>query len=50
MLKKIICEIDDTHGDIAQSEAKKYFPNTKIEIKKDLAHKPRILIVNFDIV
>lgn len=44
--KLIICEIDDTHGDIALQEAKKYFPNANIEIKKDLAGKMRILLIS----
>ena len=41
----ILGEIDYTHGDIAQKEAKKYFPNAKVEIKTDLAHKQRILYI-----
>lgn len=42
----MICEIDDTHGNIAKKEAKKYFPNANIEIKKDLARKNRILLIS----
>lgn len=40
-------EIDYTHGDLAISEAKKYFPDAKVEIKNDLAHKQRILKISF---
>ena len=39
----IVAEIDHTHKEIALKEAKKYFPKSKIEIKKDLAKKIRIL-------
>src|SRR3990167_7653337 len=39
----IVGEIDHTHAKIAIKEAKKYFPGAEIEIKKDLAKKPRIL-------
>lgn len=42
----IIGEIDYTHGELAISESKKYFPKGKIEVKNDLAHKQRILIIN----
>lgn len=42
----LIAEIDYTQADIALTEAKKYFPNYKVEIKKDLAHKERILIIS----
>jgi release factor glutamine methyltransferase len=43
----LIAEIDSEQGEIALSEAKKYFPNAQVEIKKDLAKKDRILEVNF---
>lgn len=43
----IICEIDEDQGDLAKQEAKKYFPNALIEIKKDLAKKDRILVIGF---
>lgn len=41
--KLIVGEIDYTHGELARNEALKYFPNTEVEIKTDLAHKQRIL-------
>lgn len=46
-LKLIVCEIDYTHGELAVQEAQKYFPKAKVEVKKDLAQKQRILIVRF---
>lgn len=42
----LIGEIDYTHGDVAEDEAKRYFPDAKIEIRFDLAHKQRILMVS----
>lgn len=45
--KLIICEIDEDQGEIIKHEAKKYFPNTEIEIKKDLAKKDRFLTIKF---
>ncbi len=45
--KLFIGEIDDSQGDIALQEAKKYFPKAKAEIKLDLAHKQRILIIKY---
>ncbi len=45
--KILIAEIDDSQGKIALTEAKEYFPDAKVEVKKDLAHKQRILVVNF---
>ncbi len=45
-LKLIVCEIDYTHESIAKKEALKYFPGYKIEIKKDLAKKIRILKIS----
>lgn len=44
----IICEIDYTHGELALNEAYKYFPNSKIEVKKDLGHLQRILKIFLD--
>lgn len=41
----IICEIDEDQGDLTKQEAKKYFPNAEIEIKKDLAKKDRFLVI-----
>lgn len=41
----ILGEIDYTHGDIAKTEAEKYFPDAKVEVKTDLAHKQRILFI-----
>ncbi|MDO8570688.1 MAG: peptide chain release factor N(5)-glutamine methyltransferase [Candidatus Daviesbacteria bacterium] len=44
----IIGEIDYTHGELAVIEAQKYFPNSKAEVKTDLAHKQRILLISID--
>lgn len=41
--KLIIGEIDYTQGELAVTEAQKYFPNIQIEVKIDLTHKQRIL-------
>lgn len=46
-LKLLVYEIDYTQGELAISEAYKYFPNTKVEIKTDLAKKQRILVIKF---
>lgn len=43
--KLIVGEIDYTHGQIAIHEAQEYFPKSEIEVKTDLAHKQRILII-----
>lgn len=43
--KLIVGEIDYTHGELAVNEAQKYFPDANIEVKTDLAHKQRILII-----
>jgi len=43
--KLIIGEIDYTHGELAINEAQKYFPETKVEVKTDLAYKQRILLI-----
>ncbi|MDO8573772.1 MAG: peptide chain release factor N(5)-glutamine methyltransferase [Candidatus Daviesbacteria bacterium] len=43
--KLIIGEIDYTHGELAITEAQKYFPDAQIEVKKDLAHLQRILTI-----
>ncbi len=43
--KLIIGEIDYTHGELAVNEANKFFPNAQVEVKFDLAHKQRILII-----
>lgn len=45
--KLIIGEIDYTHGELAVNEALKYFPNTQVEVKTDLAKKQRILKILF---
>lgn len=45
--KIFIGEIDETHGELAKKEAQIYFPKAKIEIKKDLAKKDRILVIRF---
>lgn len=41
----ILGEIDYTHGEIAASEAQKFFPKSQVEVKTDLAHKQRILVI-----
>ena len=41
----IIGEIDYTHGELAINEALKYFPDAIIEVKTDLAHRQRILLI-----
>lgn len=43
--KLILGEIDYTHGDIAKEEGQKYFPGYNVEVKLDLAHKQRILVI-----
>lgn len=43
--KLIIGEIDYTHGELAVLEAQKYFPDARVEVKTDLAHKQRVLII-----
>ncbi len=44
--KLIVGEIDYTQGEIALQEANKYFPEAKAEVKLDLAHKQRILVIS----
>lgn len=44
---KLICEIDYTHGQLAANESLKFFPKARVEIKLDLAHKQRILVIKF---
>lgn len=43
----VIGEIDYTHAELAAFEGNKYFPNALVEVKKDLAHKQRILKITF---
>ena len=43
--KLIVGEIDYTQGDLAYSEAKKYFPEAEVKVKLDLSHKQRILLI-----
>lgn len=43
--KMIVGEIDYTHGELAVSETLNYFPQAQVEVKNDLAHKQRILII-----
>ncbi len=45
--KYLVAEIDYTQAEFAPVEVKKRFPNAKTQIKKDLAKKDRILIINF---
>lgn len=42
----LIGEIDYIHGDLAIEESLKNFPGSKVEIKADLAKRPRILIIS----
>ena len=44
--KLIIGEIDYTHGELALSQAQKYFPEANCEVKLDLHHKQRILKID----
>lgn len=48
--KLVIGEIDYTHGELAVNEAQKYFPEAEIEVKKDLTHLQRILIIKHSLV
>ena len=41
----MVFEIDYTHGELAINEAQKYFPKARIEVKTDLSHKQRILLI-----
>lgn len=43
----LIGEIDYTHGELAVNEALKFFPQAQIEVKTDLAHKQRVLKINY---
>lgn len=43
----LFAEIDHTHGETAVNEALKYFPKCKAEVKHDLTHRQRILIIEF---
>lgn len=45
--KYLVGEIDYTQGELAVYEAQRLFPKAKVEVKTDLAHKQRILIVSF---
>ncbi len=42
--KLILGEIDYTHGEIAQQEGQRQFPDMQIEVKLDLYHRQRILV------
>lgn len=44
-VRLIVGEVDYTHGELAISEAQKYFPDSKVEVKTDLAHRQRILLI-----
>lgn len=39
----LLGEVDYTHGELAATEAQKYFPGAVVEVKTDLAEKQRIL-------
>lgn len=43
--KLIIGEIDYTHGELAANIAQRFFHEAEVEVKKDFAHKQRILTV-----
>ncbi len=43
--KLIIGEIDYTQGELAINEVQKYLPEYQAEVKLDLAHKQRILLI-----
>ncbi len=43
--KLVIGEIDYTHGELAAYEAQKDFPEMEVEVKKDLTHLQRILLI-----
>jgi len=45
--KVLIAEIDYTQAYIAVNEAKKYFPHSSVEIKNDLSHMQRFLVIQF---
>lgn len=45
--KLLIGEIDYTHGELAVRETQKFFPQAEVEVKTDLTHKQRILIITF---
>lgn len=45
--KLIVGEIDYTQAEVSIQEANKYFPEAKVEVKLDLAHKQRILLIRF---
>lgn len=41
-----IGEIDEEQSEIAKAEAKKYFPDALIEIKQDLTHRNRFVVIS----
>jgi len=43
----LIGEIDYTQGETAVNEALKYFPKSSAEVKLDLTHRQRILVIKF---
>ncbi len=43
--KLIVGEIDYTQGELAVKEVQQSFPDYQVEVKTDLAHKQRILLV-----
>lgn len=45
--KLFIGEIDEEQSEIAKQEAKRYFPEAKSEIVKDLSKKDRFLMIQF---
>lgn len=43
--KLFLGEIDYTHGEIAALESKKSFPDSEVELRFDLFHRQRILVI-----
>lgn len=47
--KIFVGEIDYTHGELALHEAQKYFPKAQVEVKKDLSHQQRVLVIRREV-
>lgn len=45
--KYLIGEIDYSHADFVLEESRRFFPNTMVEIKHDLAKKQRYFVIKF---
>lgn len=46
--KLLVGEIDYTQDQIAQEEAKKFFPDSQVKVDLDLYHRQRILTIQFE--